>query len=188
MSISPIASSLISYLDPVSSLSSVSKSASRSSSAAITDTFTSSLSRLESAIQSGNVSSAQTCLTQLEQSNPGASSSGGAVGTFLSSVEKALSIGDISAAQSALKTLETSLAAGMHLGERHRHQGGGVSKDLSDLISSIQSGDLTSAQSLLNSIQNQMLQMGSASSSDPQGSDPLGALPGSMQAALSQAV
>lgn len=88
MSISGISSGSLSYVSDLLSSSSTS-STSSSSSSSTTDTFSSSLSELESAVKSGDLTSAKEYLSDIEQNKPHGSTNGtDPVGTFLTSVRR----------------------------------------------------------------------------------------------------
>lgn len=105
--------------------------------------FGQSLSALQSALQSGNLSTAQTAFSSLLNFFPGtsdstastasskASTAGNAVSTDLQSLQSAIQSGNIGAAQSALTKLTTSLQGSKWHGYQHRHhRGGGLQNDL----------------------------------------------------------
>ena len=188
MSISGIASGS-SYLNDnlQSFLSTVSKGSSTARSSSTQDTFTSTLASLESAIQSGNLDSADAALAQMEQASPRAANGTDPVGTFLTSVQNALSSGNMSAAQSALTTFESAAAAGAS----GTSAGGGFGSELSQLASSIQSGDLTTAQSIVSKLEQHAPKRAEAStsaSSAAQSSptDPLGTFLHSVESSVTQ--
>jgi ribosomal protein S20 len=186
MSISAISSGSLSYLSELfltSNSTALTSSTSTSGSASTTDTFSSTLSELESAIKSGDLNSANKYLTEIEESNPQGSKNGtDPIGTFLSSVEKALSTGDISSAQTALTTFESAKAP-------DSSSQGGLGKELSQLESDIKSGNLTAAAKDLAQIQSHSpsstTSSTSTSSSSTSSSDPIATFLKNVEAAIS---
>ncbi|MCL5021485.1 MAG: hypothetical protein M1339_07505 [Bacteroidetes bacterium] len=125
--------------------------------------------QLQKALQSGDLSGAQSAYTSIEDSLKGAGSSQSPLsGTNQASTDfqalgQALQSGDMSSAQSVLATFQQDMqAAGQAgasgTGSTHRRRGGHFSgamaqqmKDFKSLASALQSGDATSAQSALSS-------------------------------------
>lgn len=112
------------------SIGSVSSSTYPSSTSNIQRPQNQDLLNLGKALQSGNLSDAQSAFTSFTQNLPGASSSGpfsssGTLGTDVKSLRSALQSGDVSGAQQAFSKLTTDMK-GMHQahGTHHRHGGG----------------------------------------------------------------
>jgi ribosomal protein S20 len=141
------------------------------------NSFATALSGLMSAIKSGNLSSAQSYLTQIEQNATQSTSGSNPLSTFLSSVQSALSNGDISAAQSALTTFQSSAPPAPPSGTDATSDTSGSAslnsdtiKDLAKLFEAIGSGDLTSAKSAYTQLASD-LGLSSSSSSSSSSSD-----------------
>ncbi|RXH54822.1 hypothetical protein [Granulicella sibirica] len=149
MSISAVSSSDLSALLDDLYTSSSTTTTSKTSTSNGTDSFSSTLSELESAISSGNLTSAKEYLSEVEKASPRSTNGTDPIGTFLTSVENALSSGDISSAQKALTTLQSAPGPGSSA----QSSGSDFDTELSSLESAIQSGDLTSAAKYLSALE-----------------------------------
>jgi hypothetical protein len=108
------------------------------------------LQSLSSALQSGNLGSAQQAYATLQKDAPGlvqgsTSTSSNPVSSALGAVGKALSQGNVSGAQQAFASLK-QVAGGRH---HHHHHGGGVSESTGS-SASIGSAAESATSSLLN--------------------------------------
>lgn len=164
MSISAIQSSML-----FSQLSSASATSSSSSTSG-QNAFGTALDNLMNAIQSGDTTSAQKYLAQVEQLSPNKTNGSDPLGTFLTSVESALSNNDIKAAQTALTTLESSTAANgtdqTSLSSMDSSSLSELGSDLLSLFSAVSNGDLSGAQTAYNNLTSLLGTSSSSSSSD----------------------
>jgi thioredoxin-like negative regulator of GroEL len=101
--------------------------------------------QLTSALQSGNLSAAQSAYTTLMQAQPNQGSS--PLSQALSQIGDALQSGDIGKAQAALASLQQQMQAmkGAHHHHGHHHAGGGGDKSQSASASSSTSNDPTAS-------------------------------------------
>ena len=147
------------------SLASTSQSTSSTSNQ---NSFDTALSNLISAIQSGDTTSAEKYLAQVQQLTPANADSNSPLGQFISSVSSALDSNDISAAQTALTTLESQPAPSNVQGPPPPSDSSSSTtseyiQDIVSLFSAISSGDLSGAQSAYDSLTS-LMQSNAASS------------------------
>ncbi len=129
------------------------------------------LLNLGKALQSGNLSDAQSAFASFTQNLPGTSSTGpfsssGTLGADVKSLQSALQSGNVSGAQQAFSKLTTNMK-GMHQahGAHHRHGGGmppaittSSTNSSSDTTSSINSTDSTSSSDPIANLVNMLSQ------------------------------
>lgn len=120
------------------------------------------MQNLSQALQSGDLASAQSAYTQLQNDAPGlakaassSSASANSPGAAFATLGNALQSGDLSGAQQAFTQLQQMTARG-HRGHHHRDNDGdgqgGPGQDLGSLATALQSGDLSGAQSALTAL------------------------------------
>lgn len=124
------------------------------------------LSALQSDLQSGNITQAQTDFATLLDDSPklkaslsstSATTGSSSAASSASALSTALQSGDVSGATTALTSLQQSLGSAHHH-HHHHHSGGGsgsgaVQTDMQTLSSALQSGNLAAAQQALTQLE-----------------------------------